>query len=169
MTGWQLAQVNIGITVAPLDSAQLADFTNNLTPVNALAEASPGFVWRLKSDDDNATSFTGFGDDRIIINMSVWESMDTLRDFVFRSHHVDFLRRRREFFERLESAFACLWWVPAGHEPTISEAEERLDRLRLDGPSPFAFTMPRSFPPPSADAAADEVRIPTTLELRPTR
>jgi hypothetical protein len=153
---WELAQLNIGTTLAPLDSEQLAGFVAALEPVNALADTSPGFVWRLQDDDGDATSFRAFGDDRILVNMSVWTSVEALADFVYRSAHVDVMRRRREWFERLEAAFTVLWWIPAGHIPTVAEAEERLEALRRNGSTPFAFTFRDPHPAPDSTSAAPQ-------------
>ena len=148
--GYHLAQVNIALPQAPLDSEQLAGFVERLEPVNALADAATGFVWRLQTEDGDATGIRAFGDDRLIVNMSVWESLDALRRFVYRdASHLAVLRRRREWFERLESLLV-LWWVPSGHRPAVAEAEERMARLRAVGPSPEAFTFRRHFPPPDA-------------------
>jgi hypothetical protein len=142
--GFQIAQVNIGRAKAPTDSPLLADFMAALDPVNAIADATPGFVWRLQTEDGNATSLRPFEDDRMMINMSVWESIDVLSDFVYRSGHVDVMRRRREWFERTEMHMA-LWWVPVGHIPSIDEALERIDHLREHGPTPHAFTFKARF------------------------
>lgn len=146
-----LAQVNIALPREPLDAPLLADFVALLEPVNALAEASPGFVWRLQTEDGDATAVRGFDDDRIIVNMSVWESVEALSEFVYRGAHVEVMRRRREWFERLRS-FMCLWWVPAGHLPTVAEAEARLAHLERHGPSPRAFTFRDPRPAPGAPA-----------------
>jgi hypothetical protein len=141
-TGFHLAQLNIGRLSAPLDSAQLADFVAGLEPVNAAAESAPGFVWRLKDDEaDNATSFSIYDDPMIIVNLSVWADHQSLWDFVYDDDHRAILRRRREFFERMTEAYTVLWWVPAGHEPTVVEARERLDHLRANGPSEYAFGL----------------------------
>jgi hypothetical protein len=141
-TGFHLAQLNIGRLAAPLDSAQLADFIAGLEPVNAAAESAPGFVWRLKDDEaDNATSFSIYDDPMIIVNMSVWADHQSLWDFVYDDDHRAFLRRRREFFARMTEAYTVLWWVPAGHHPTVAEARERLDHLRGNGPTEYAFGL----------------------------
>jgi hypothetical protein len=141
-TGFHLAQLNIGRLAAPLDSAQLADFVAGLEPVNAAAESAPGFVWRLKDDEaDNATSFSIYDDPMIIVNMSVWADHQSLWDFVYDDDHRKFLRRRREFFARMAEAYTVLWWVPAGHRPTVAEARERLDHLRGNGPTEYAFGL----------------------------
>lgn len=141
----QLAQVNIALPQAPLDSEQLREFVELLDPINALAELSPGFVWRLKTEDGDATGVRGFGDDRLIINLSVWESIEALGDFVYRSHHAAVMRRRREWFGQLREAYTALWWVPAGWQPSIAECEERVASLRSQGPTPYAFTFKQPF------------------------
>jgi hypothetical protein len=145
---YQLAQLNIGRLAAPLDSAQLAPFVDALEPVNALADAAPGFVWRLQTEDGDATAIHAFDDEMLLLNMSVWESLEALADFAYRSDHREIMRRRREFFERMTEAYLVLWWVPAGHTPSVEEAKGRLDLLRTAGPSPAAFTFRLPFPPP---------------------
>ena len=145
---FELAQVNIALPLEPLDSALLADFMAALAPVNALADAAPGFVWRLQADAGDATALRGFDDDRIVINMSTWESMDALADFVFRSPHVAVMRERRKWFVAMKEAYAALWWVPPGHRPAVREAEERVAHLRTHGPTAFAFTFKQPFPAP---------------------
>jgi hypothetical protein len=148
MAGYHVAQLNIGRLRAPLDSPQLAAFVEALDPVNALADGSPGFVWRLQTEDGDATAIRAFDDDMLLVNMSVWESVEALADFVYGSDHRAVLRRRREFFEPMAEAFVVLWWVPAGHVPSIDEAKDRLDRLRRDGPTAEAFTFRSRFPAP---------------------
>jgi Domain of unknown function (DUF3291) len=151
-----LAQVNIGRLVAPLDSPRLADFVAGLDPVNAVADGAPGFVWRLQTEDGNATALRAFeadaegSDGGILINMSVWESVEALAAFVYGDAHLAVLRRRREWFERLKDDYAALWWVPRGHIPTITEAEDRVKSLREHGPTPQAFTLRVHFPPPDS-------------------
>ena len=146
---YHLAVFNIGRTRAPLDSAQLRDFMDGLDPINALAEQAPGYVWRYTADGtNNATAARPMGDD-IIINFGVWQSREHLWDFVYRSRHLDFLRRRREWFEHLLEPFLVLWWVPAGHIPSLDEAVRRLEQLRREGPSAAAFTFREPFDPPS--------------------
>lgn len=136
-----LAQLNIARLLAPIDSPQLADFVAALEPVNALADAAPGFVWRLQTDEGNATSIRPYDDDMLVVNMSVWESLDALRDFVFGAEHRAIMAGRRQWFERMADAYVVLWWVPEGHIPTVEEAKDRLERLRRDGPSEDAFTF----------------------------
>jgi hypothetical protein len=143
-----LAQLNAARTKAPLDSELLSGFVEALEPVNALADASPGFVWRLQTDEGDATSIRAFEDELMIVNMSVWESIEALWDFVYAGDHLSYMRRRREWFERIESHMV-LWWVPAGHTPSVDEALDRLDDLRANGPSGRAFTFKRRFPAPA--------------------
>ena len=127
-----------------------------LDPVNAVAEGSPGFIWRLQTEDGNATAVRAFTWDAgdsvgVIINMSVWADVDHLTAFVVGDAHRAVLRRRREFFERMPEAYLACWWVPAGHVPTTDEAEERVRHLRAHGPTPYAFTLRHHYPPPDAD------------------
>jgi hypothetical protein len=154
MTKFHLAQCNIGRVLAPLDAPQLAGFVDALDPINALADAAPGFVWRLESDDGNATSIRAFDDDMLLINMSVWQSIDALADFVYRSPHTDVMRQRAKWFERMVDAYLVLWWIPVGTLPTTHDAKARLELLRRDGATPAAFTFRSSFPPPDDAAAA---------------
>jgi Domain of unknown function (DUF3291) len=130
----------------------LADFVARLEAVNALADTSPGFVWRLQSDEGDATSIRAFDDERLIINMSVWESIEALWDFVYDGDHLAVMRRRREWFAPIEMHM-CLWWVRAGHIPGLEEAKERLAHLRAEGPTPRAFTFKRRFGAPGAAQA----------------
>ncbi|MET7660156.1 DUF3291 domain-containing protein [Streptomyces sp. NPDC058293] len=145
-TRHELAQVNIGRLTAPLDSEQLRDFAEGLDPVNAVADASDGFVWRLKDESGDATSFRIFDDAWLLVNMSVWRDTNALTAFMYQGLHRELLARRREFFERLDEAVTALWWVPAGHRPTLEEAEERLVHLRAHGPTPHAFNLRTAFP-----------------------
>ena len=145
-----LAQLNIALPREPLDSPLLSGFVAALDPINALADASPGFVWRLQDDSGDATEIRGFGDARLIINLTVWESVESLADFVFRSAHTAVMRQRRQWFDPMPEAYTVLWWVPAGHIPTIEEAEERLDLLRKEGPTPAAFTLRQPYAPPQS-------------------
>ena len=142
-----LAQLNVGRLRAPLESPIIDDFRNNLGPVNALAEVSPGYVWRLQDEDGNATGIKVFDDDLEIINLTVWESIEALADFTYRSGHVEFLRRRRDFFEAPTQPILCLWWIPEGTIPTVEDAVARLEHLRRHGPTPMAFTFRTRFEP----------------------
>lgn len=149
--GWHLAQVNVGILQAPLDSPQVAGFVEMLAPINALADGAPGFVWRLQTEDGDATAIRPFEDDRIMVNLSVWASLEALGEFAFASAHLDVLRRRREWFEKMTEAHLALWWIPAGTIPTVGEARRRLEVLRERGPSPEAFTIREPFAPPDTN------------------
>ena len=154
-----LAQVNIGRLRAPLDSPQLASFMAALDPVNAMADTAPGFVWRLQTEDGNATAVRAFewdqaGSAGVILNMSVWESVEALAAFVYSEQHRQVLRRRREWFERMEEAYLALWWVPRGHIPATGEAEDRIRYLRAHGPTAHAFTLRVHFPPPGEGGPA---------------
>jgi heme-degrading monooxygenase HmoA len=128
----------------------LADFVAGLEPVNALADAAPGFVWRLQTDDGDATAIRPYEDERVMVNMSVWESLDTLKAFVHAAEHRTYLVRRRQWFERMDQPITALWWVPVGHVPTVAEAKDRLALLERVGPSPAAFTFRTAFPAPEA-------------------
>lgn len=148
---YQLAQVNIGRLKAPLDSARLKDFVDNLDPVNADADAAEGFVWRLEDETGDATDIAVFGDEWLIINMSVWRDAEALKAYMYEGRHREMLARRREFFERVQEAMVALWWVPTGHRPTVAEAESRLLHLRANGPTQYAFTLRRLFPAQGAE------------------
>lgn len=147
MPAYELAQLNIAELKHPLDSPELKDFVDNLDSINQLAEESDGFVWRLQTDEGDATSIDYFGD-KIVVNMSVWENHETLHNYVYRSAHVNIMRRKMEWFEKMKSVHMVLWWVPAGHRPSLEEADEKLRYLDKHGPSPEAFTFKKSFAAP---------------------
>jgi len=162
---FELAQINIGRLVAPIDHAQLADFVALLDPINALADSAPGFIWRLQTDEGNATAVQAFewdaeGSAGVIVNMSVWSDVEHLAAFVFGDMHREVMRRRREWFHRMSEAYTTCWWVPAGHRPTTAEAEERIRGLRAHGPNPEAFTIRENYPRP--DLAEQEQGITGT-------
>lgn len=147
MTGWEIAQVNIALPRVPLTEPELDWFTEALDSVNAVAD----FRWRLQTEDGDATAIRGFGDDQIVVNMSVWASIEDLADFAYRSpEHLAVLRRRRAGFRRLGQAHQVLWWVPIGHRPLVAEAEQRLAHMREHGPTSWAFTFQNPFPAPGA-------------------
>lgn len=150
----QLAQLNVGRLVAPIDDPAVQAFADALDPINEAAERSPGFVWRLQTDEGNATGIEVSDDPLLIANLSVWTSLEALADYVYRSAHTEYLRRRREWFSTLDEAAVVLWWVPAGHVPTVEEAMDRLEQLRRLGPTPTAFTFRQPY---DADAAAGPV------------
>jgi hypothetical protein len=148
MSGYELAQLNVGIIRGPMDSPVMADFAANLERINALADHSTGFLWRLQTEEGNATSIRPFEDENLLLNMSVWRDVESLHKYVYGSAHLEIMRRRREWFERMRDAFFVLWWVPKGHRPSIAEATAKLDVLRARGPTADAFTFRQAFPPP---------------------
>lgn len=148
MSAHHLAQLNIGRFIHPDDHPANADFFDALDEINGLAERSPGFVWRYQDESGAATDTRPFEDPAILINLSVWESVETLREFAYRGDHLGYFRRRSEWFAPGDSE-VVLWWVPAGHIPSITESIERLDHLRANGPTPTAFTFGRRFEPPT--------------------
>lgn len=142
-----LAQANVARTVAPLDDPLMADFVDQLAYINDVAERSPGFVWRLQTEAGDATEVRAFDDPRVIFNMSVWESIEALSDYVYRSEHLAPLRNRRKWFERSAEPHLVMWWIRVGHTPSVAEARERLELLRSEGAGPRAFTFQRPFSP----------------------
>ena len=147
MPNFELAQLNVALMKTPLDSPEMADFVANLDRINALAEDAPGFIWRLQTEEGNASELRPMGDE-ILINMSVWSDVSTLQHYVYRSGHVEIMRRRKEWFSRMAEAYSVLWWVPAGKRPTVEEAVQRLNHLRENGPTPYAFNFRKAFPSP---------------------
>ncbi|HUF38849.1 MAG TPA: DUF3291 domain-containing protein [Anaerolineales bacterium] len=141
-----LAQLNLAKPRFPLDDPRMAEFMENLNRINELGKAAPGFVWILEDDTGNATAIHAFDDPDILINLTVWESVESLRDFAYRTEHVDYVRRRHEWFEPLKP-YLVLWWVPAGHIPTIEESKDRMAALARSGPNPGAFTLSKIYPP----------------------
>ena len=141
-----LAQVNIGRILGRMDSPVMAEFKANLDPINALAEAAPGFVWRLQSDSGNATDIVYSEDPFELINLSVWESLESLRSYVYKSHHLEFFKRRAEWFEKATRPTYALWWIERGHVPTVAEAKDRLEHYREHGASPYAFWFSQPYP-----------------------
>lgn len=150
-TGWHLAQINIGRLVAPQGDPRVQPFFEALERINALAEASPGFIWRLKDEIGNATEIAIGGDPLLIPNMSVWEDADSLFAFVYRSDHTPVMSRRRDYFERPQSAYMALWWVAAGTVPTLNDGLSRLWLIDRFGPTPQAFTFKARFPAPGLE------------------
>src|SRR5262245_15238995 len=162
-TGWQIAQTHIATFKAPIDSPPLADFVAKLDPINALADASPGFVWRLQTDDGNATSIHAFEDELVLVNMSVWESFEDLNAFVYRSGHFEVFRRRREWTEHTTQPYVALWWVRRGVIPTVEEGKRRLELLTERGPTADAFTFTSAFPAPGVESLAPEAESDWTV------
>jgi hypothetical protein len=146
---YHLAQINISRLLAPLDDPQIAGFVSQLEPINALADSAPGFVWRLKSDSGNATDIAYSDDPFVIVNMSMWESLQALRDFAYRSDHVKVFRDRASWFEKADKPNYCLWWVSARHVPTVAEGRARLEHCQMHGATPFAFWFSQPFPEPA--------------------
>ncbi len=150
---YQLAQVNIAHMRASLDDPLMAEFVEQLDTINALADASPGFVWRFQSAEGNATSVRAYDDPRILFNMSVWASLEALTAYVYASAHRPVMQRRRQWFARSDGPYMALWWTPRGYRPGVEEAKERLDHLRAHGPMPFAFAFKTPFPAPDGSSA----------------
>lgn len=158
MAGWHLAQINVGRLVAPDGDPRVAEFFAQLDAVNALAEASPGFVWRLIGDGNNATDLQPTPDPLMIVNMSTWTDADALFGFVYRSAHTPVMAKRKDWFERFGGAYQALWWVKAGHRPTIDEGLARLWMLDRYGPTPDAFTFKARHPAPDATGSVVDMQ-----------
>ena len=156
---YQLAQCNIGRAKGPMDGPVMASFAARLDDINALADGAPGFVWRFQTDAGNATSVQAYEDPLILVNLSVWESPEHLRAFVYRSDHVNVMRQRKQWFERFDGMYLVLWWVPVGHIPTVSEAKERLAHLQMHGETAHAFSFARIFPAPDRADQAPRVDL----------
>ena len=166
MPAYHLAQFNVARMRAPIDSPVMEGFVSQLERINALAEATPGFVWRLQTAEGDATALRPYDDPMLIVNMSVWESLEALHGYVYKSPHVGPLRERKSWFETPTEPILVLWWVPAGHTPTVDEARERLDDLRAHGPSARAFTFRHAFPAPD-QPAIDAPEVDAEFCLRP--
>lgn len=147
---FQLATANVARMLAELESDVMTGFVERLEPLNALADSSPGFIWRYQTDAGDATEVRVFDDELILFNMSVWESVEALENYVYNSNHVEALQKRAEWFERPARPPLVLWWVKTGHIPSVEEAKEHFDLLWRDGPTPSAFTFRNRFPPPQA-------------------
>ena len=146
---YHLAQINIGRLIAPIDDPRIAEFVSQLDPINALADGAPGFVWRLQSTSGNAIDIAYNDDPFMIVNMSVWESIEALRDFAYRSDHISVFRDRAKWFEKMDKPNYCLWWVLEGHRPTVAEGRERLERYQTHGATPYSFWFSQRFPQPA--------------------
>lgn len=149
MSAYELAQLNVAMMKEPLESPRMADFVANLERINALAENAPGFVWRLQTEEGDATALRPLNEDTLV-NVSVWRDIESLNKYVYGSAHVELMRRRKEWFERMSDAYLVLWWVPKGHRPSAFEAITRLELLRSEGPTKDAFTFRHAFLPPDA-------------------
>ena len=154
---FHLAQINVARMLAPLDSPVMAEFVALLTAVNAEADASLGFVWRLQTPDGDATSLQAFDDPMVLVNMSVWESVEALKSFAYQSGHRSPLRDRSKWFELPKQAHLALWWIPAGHVPTVQEGIERLEHRRAHGDTERAFSFAKVFPAQQDAAKSAEV------------
>lgn len=146
---YQLAQINIARLIAPLDDPKIAEFVAQLEPINALADKSPGFVWRLKTESGNATNIAYNDDPFVIVNLSVWVSLEALRDYAYKSDHMKVFRDRAKWFEKMDKPHYCLWWIPAGHILTVAEGRERLQHYQKHGPTPYSFWFSQQFPQPA--------------------
>jgi heme-degrading monooxygenase HmoA len=154
MKRYHIAEVNIGRVRASLEDESMQGFVSRLDEINELAERSPGFVWRLKSDVGPSSYLKPYDDERILVNLSVWESVEALKDYTYRTAHAEVLRDRKSWFEKFEGVFLALWWVPVGHTPSVDEAKQRLAHLEQHGPSQFAFTFKSVMPPDESFLAA---------------
>ncbi len=155
---WHLAQINVGRLVGEPGDPRVRPFMDALDRINALADASPGFVWRMQGESGNATDIQTTDDPRFIVNMSVWKDAQTLFDFVYRSGHTPEMARRRDYFERFEGAYQALWWIEAGHEPTIDDGLSRLWRIDRYGPTRHGFTFKARFPAPDMSGAPIDMK-----------
>ena len=149
MNKYHLAQINVAQAVADIDSDVMTGFVSRLDEINAIADASPGFIWRLQSEDGDATSIQVFDDDLMLVNISVWESIETLRDFVYKSIHIELLQGRDAWFNQMGSLHMALWWIPEGHIPTEQEGTGKLEDIRQHGSSTKAFTFGKPYPSPA--------------------
>jgi hypothetical protein len=151
MAAFHLAQINIARMLAPIDDPIMADFVAQLPAINALAEVSPGFVWRLQSEGGDATSIKVYDDGMVIINLTVWEDVESLRQYVYKSAHSGVMRDRRRWFEKFDGPYYAMWWIPAGHLPDPQEAKERLEHLQKHGDSAYVFSFKHVFPKPVSE------------------
>ncbi len=146
MSIYQLAQINIAQAKYPLESEEMSGFTNRLDEINAIADIAEGFVWRLQTEEGDATTLRVFPDPSLIVNLSVWENIDTLQNFIYKSMHIELMQSKKNWFNKIEHASLALWWVPQGHIPTVDEAKEKLVLIDKNGSTPKAFTFAKPFP-----------------------
>ena len=146
---YYLAQINVALMKAPIEAPIMAEFAAALNEVNAVAEQSPGFVWRLQTPSGNATDISAYSEPRMLINLSVWRNLEQLKAYVYRSLHFEFFVRRRQWFEKLQGEHFAMWWILAEHLPTIEEGKAKLEYLALHGDSPECFTFAKPYPPPA--------------------
>ncbi len=150
-TNYHIAQINIARMRGPLESPVMEGFVARLEEINALADHSPGFVWRLQTEEGDATSVQAFDDPLLLVNLSVWETIEALHTFIYRSTHLQLLQGKKSWFKRPEKPHLALWWIAAGHEPSVAEAKARLELLQDQGPGPDAFTFSRRYPVPASN------------------
>ncbi len=148
MSDFHLAQINIARFRLAADDPHIEAFVSQLDAVNALADDSPGFIWRLQGEEGNAMTIQAFEDTSLLVNMSVWQSAEALFDYTYKTAHTKIMARRKEWFGRLEDASMALWWIPAGHIPSPEEGRARLEIIAKNGPSPESFTFKKQFPAP---------------------
>lgn len=158
MQDWHIAQMNVATALYALDDPRIAEFIGLLDEVNALADNSPGFVWRLQSESGNATDIQATDDPRFIVNMSVWENVEALFDFAYKSSHRLVTAKRRQWFAPPKSAYQVLWWVRAGTQPSVQEGLDRLRMLDAQGPTASAFTFKTKFPPPGMTGEPEDLK-----------
>lgn len=158
MSQYQLVQLNIAKMKFSIESPEMADFVGNLDKINAFADHAPGFVWRLQTEDGDATGIDFFGSDTLV-NMSVWRDVASLHDYVYRTMHAEIMSRRKEWFDRMGEAYTVLWWTPSGKIPSLQEAKEKLELLRAHGPSADAFTFKKAYPAPDTGADGNISRL----------
>jgi len=164
-----LAEINVARLRYPLEDPRVADFVDNLDAINALAERSEGFVWRLKDESGNATQIAAYDDPLVIVNMSVWRSVEALHAFAYKTVHRRFVQRRTEWFELFDGPYLALWWVEEGAFPDVAEGRRRLDHLQRVGPTAFAFTFRQLFDPAPDIASVvdtDETAASATVRFR---
>jgi hypothetical protein len=148
MSKFQLAHINIAKAVADMETEVMHGFVSRLDEINALADQAPGFVWRLQDEEGDATLINAFDDPLMLINISVWDNIETLKAFVYKSVHIELIQGREAWFKKMASAHQALWWVPAGHIPSEEEGKEKLEHIREHGPTQDAFNFGRPFPRP---------------------
>jgi len=149
MTEYQIAEINVArMRGVNINDPIMKEFVDNLDKVNALAESSKGFIWRLKDESNNATNLNPFNDEQVIINISVWQSIETLENFIYKTFHTEFLKRRKEWFQSYGKAYTAMWWTPKGQYPAIQEAIEKLDYYQKNGPSELVFDFRNKYLPP---------------------
>ena len=146
MSKYQLAQINIAQAKYSLESQEMSGFTNRLDEINTIADKAEGFVWRLQTEEGDATTLRVFPDPALIVNLSVWENLEALQNFIYKSMHIELMQSKKSWFNKIEQASLALWWVPQGHIPTVDEAKEKLVLIDENGSSLKAFTFAKPFP-----------------------